>query len=199
MSRRRSTWLLWVPLLLLFGQASFTSCTGEADLSGTTARASYSLGHQIGSDLRGQGELLDRGALVRGLRQGLAGDEPELSRDEMRGVLVALKRDIQARQRARQRALALGQAEPGGEPAPAPETPEGSGQASQVAYSIGFQVGGDFRRQGFEIEPEIVARGAGDAVEGRDPALSADEMRQALTQLQRRAETAASERREAVD
>ena len=30
---------------------------------------------------------------------------------------------------------------------------------ARINYSVGYQVGGDFRRQGIELDPEVVAKG----------------------------------------
>jgi FKBP-type peptidyl-prolyl cis-trans isomerase FklB len=57
---------------------------------------------------------------------------------------------------------------------------------ARINYSVGYQVGNDFRRQGVEIDPEIVARGIADAMSGTQPAMSSLEMRKELTDLQRR-------------
>ncbi len=61
------------------------------------ARASYSLGHKIGSDLKRQGLTLDRPAVVRGLGDGQAGAEPLMSPEEMKAQMSMLKKRILAR------------------------------------------------------------------------------------------------------
>jgi FKBP-type peptidyl-prolyl cis-trans isomerase FklB len=52
------------------------------------------------------------------------------------------------------------------------------------SYSVGFQVGSDFRRQGVDIDPEIVLRGVLDAMEGEEPLMDVRERRDTLTELQ---------------
>ena len=59
-------------------------------------------------------------------------------------------------------------------------------QALRTGYSIGYQIGGDFRRQGVELDPELVVQGIEDALSGEEPLLSPAEMRNELTELQRR-------------
>jgi FKBP-type peptidyl-prolyl cis-trans isomerase FklB len=61
---------------------------------------------------------------------------------------------------------------------------------ARMNYSVGYQVGSDFRRQEFEIDPDIVVQGIADAMAGREPSMTPPEMREALTELQRRAEAA---------
>jgi len=57
---------------------------------------------------------------------------------------------------------------------------------SQLGYSIGYQIGSDFRRQGVEISPEMLTRGIGDAASGTEPLLKPAEMRATLSRLQQR-------------
>ena len=59
-------------------------------------------------------------------------------------------------------------------------------QGDKVNYSIGYQIGSDFRRQGVDIDPEIVLKGVQDALSGDEPLLKPDEMRATLAELQRR-------------
>ena len=74
-------------------------------------RAAYSLGYQIGQDLKHQQVEVRPDAVTRGATDGLTGAEPLLGSDEMRRTLLELKRRItsqaavEARQQeARQRA-----------------------------------------------------------------------------------------------
>ena len=39
-------------------------------------------------------------------------------------------------------------------------------QKDKVSYSVGYQMGGDFKRQGQEINPEVLVRGIQDAIKG---------------------------------
>ena len=60
-------------------------------------------------------------------------------------------------------------------------------EKQKLGYSIGYQVGGDFRRQGLQIDPERVVKGVLDALAGTEPLMTPDEMRQTLTELKRQA------------
>ena len=62
--------------------------------------------------------------------------------------------------------------------------PPASGEATELGYSIGFQVGDDFRRMNRSIDPAAVEAGLRDALEQRDPALPADEQERVLKDLQ---------------
>ena len=75
--------------------------------------------------------------------------------------------------------------------APAPER-----EQQKLSYSIGYQVGGDFRRQGLEIDPELVVRGVLDALADAEPQMTPEAMRESLTELKRQAAAIAKQRRE---
>lgn len=62
-------------------------------------RVNYSLGYQIGGDLKRQGRNLDTEALLMGLDNALTGIEPKLSSEDMNRILLALKKDIVTAQR----------------------------------------------------------------------------------------------------
>jgi len=66
--------------------------------------------------------------------------------------------------------------DPPGRPAP----------SDNASYSIGFQIGGDFRRQGMRLDPESVVQGIRDAQEGAKPLLSPQEMNRTLVELKRK-------------
>jgi FKBP-type peptidyl-prolyl cis-trans isomerase FklB len=67
------------------------------------------------------------------------------------------------------------------------EAPEPGDESQKLGYSIGYQVGSDFRRQGLSLDPELVVKGVLDALSGAEPLMTTDEMRQTLTELGRRA------------
>lgn len=57
-------------------------------------RISYSIGHQIGNDLRSQGVDFDADTLLKGLEEGMNGSEPRLGREEMQHILIDLKKRV---------------------------------------------------------------------------------------------------------
>jgi len=63
----------------------------SAQLDSEADRVSYSLGHQVGSDLQRQALELDEAAIRQGLEDGLAGTEPRVPNEEMRALLMNLK------------------------------------------------------------------------------------------------------------
>jgi len=90
-------------------------------------------------------------------------------------------------------------------PAPAEEPLKLEDESARINYSVGYQVGGDFKRQGREIDLDILVQGVADAISGAEPAMTPQEMRKELTELQKkvmaarkaRAEEAAARQREA--
>lgn len=57
-------------------------------------RINYSLGYQIGADLRRQGVALNADALMQGLQNALAGESARLGDRDMQQLLEGLKHDI---------------------------------------------------------------------------------------------------------
>lgn len=57
---------------------------------------------------------------------------------------------------------------------------------ARINYSIGYQVGSDFKRQGVELDPAIVARAVEDVLSGAEPSMTPSEMRHELTELKRK-------------
>jgi FKBP-type peptidyl-prolyl cis-trans isomerase FklB len=73
------------------------------------------------------------------------------------------------------------------------ESPDRRDEKQKLSYSVGYQVGGDFRRLGLPIDAEMVVRGVVDALAGSESLMTPDEMRQTLGELKRQA--AAAEKR----
>lgn len=78
--------------VVLFG--GWTVAGAEGPVLTPGERVNYSLGHQIGQDLATQGLELDSEAFLQGVQDALEGSPPRWSRDEMEGVLQALKKNI---------------------------------------------------------------------------------------------------------
>ena len=75
----------------------FSSNVSEADtspLSDEADRINYSIGHQIGTDFERQKVELNEQALRQGLQHGQAGEPPLVGSDEMKEMLIDLKRNI---------------------------------------------------------------------------------------------------------
>jgi FKBP-type peptidyl-prolyl cis-trans isomerase FklB len=75
----------------------------------------------------------------------------------------------------------------------AAERPEVEGSGGQAGYSLGYQIGSDLERaENGEIDADALLKGLRDALQGRDPSISTEEMNAILVGLKKRIE--ASER-----
>lgn len=54
----------------------------------------------------------------------------------------------------------------------------------KVSYVLGQSIGGDFKRQGMDIDPDVFAQSFKDAFMGKEPAMSVGEMQQVFRQFQ---------------
>jgi FKBP-type peptidyl-prolyl cis-trans isomerase FklB len=66
------------------------------------------------------------------------------------------------------------------------EVRESKERKDMVSYSLGYQIGGDFKRQGLDINPELVVKGVQDAVSGTKPMYGHREMRDVLVDLKKK-------------
>lgn len=56
----------------------------------------------------------------------------------------------------------------------------------KINYSVGYQIGGDFKRQNLPVRPDALAKGIQDAVAGTEPLMTPQEMRTTLIDLKRK-------------
>lgn len=59
-------------------------------------------------------------------------------------------------------------------------------ETTRINYSLGYQIGGDFKRQGVEIDAEAVVQGIHDALSGAEPQMPPAEMNATLMELKRK-------------
>lgn len=57
-------------------------------------------------------------------------------------------------------------------------------QKEKVSYSIGLDIGRNFKQQSVDINPDLLTKGIKDALSGATPALTDDEMREVMTAFQ---------------
>lgn len=62
-------------------------------------------------------------------------------------------------------------------------------ETARINYSLGYQIGGDFKRQGVTMNPEAVVRGIEDALAGGKPLIPPAEMKTTLMELKRKVVT----------
>lgn len=68
----------------------------------------------------------------------------------------------------------------------AAERPILQNDTDRINYSVGFQIGGDFQRQGVELNPELLVQGIRDALEQQQPLMTEAQMRQTLVELKKK-------------
>ena len=57
---------------------------------------------------------------------------------------------------------------------------------AKTNYSVGYQIGGDFKLEGLEMQPEVVIRGIQDALSDATPLMTPEEMRTTMGELGKR-------------
>ncbi|WP_238378912.1 FKBP-type peptidyl-prolyl cis-trans isomerase N-terminal domain-containing protein [Geobacter metallireducens] len=64
------------------------------------------------------------------------------------------------------------------------------GENAKLNYSVGYQVGSDFKAHGVELDPDALMQGVQDAVKQKEPSVSKEEMNKSLTGLKRKIDAA---------
>jgi FKBP-type peptidyl-prolyl cis-trans isomerase FklB len=59
-------------------------------------------------------------------------------------------------------------------------------ETTRVNYSLGHQIGGDFKRQGVDMDAEAVVQGIRDALEGAEPKMTPAQMKATLMDLKKK-------------
>jgi len=75
------------------------------------------------------------------------------------------------------------------------ERPGLKDEKEKISYSVGYQIGGDFKRQGVELDPDLLVKGIRDAAGGAEPRISPQEMRKTLVELKKKVEADERKRR----
>jgi len=68
----------------------------------------------------------------------------------------------------------------------AQEKKELASQKDKDSYSLGYQVGGDFKRQGLDLNAETLAQGIKDGMGGATPLMTQQEMNQIMADLRKK-------------
>jgi FKBP-type peptidyl-prolyl cis-trans isomerase FklB len=66
-------------------------------------------------------------------------------------------------------------------------------EADRISYSLGYQIGNDFKRQGLDLNAEALVSGFNDGIGGGEPVLTREEMDTILGDLERNTSTAQRE------
>ena len=170
--------------LVLFAGAEEASDTkaapAEAKAEETESKAStmseadkmaYALGNQIGTSLQRMDLKLDYARFNKALEDALAGKEPEMGLEEAGAAIKALQKHAAAKQRAKM--LKEGQAE--GADAKDAEIPEAP-DMGDASCAVGAQIGSGLASTGMEIDSAVFSKAVADTLDGKDLALSPDEL-----------------------
>jgi FKBP-type peptidyl-prolyl cis-trans isomerase FklB len=65
----------------------------------------------------------------------------------------------------------------------------------RISYSLGYQIGGDFKRQGTDLKSDLVVQGIQDALKGDKPRMAPEEMKKTLVELKRKVTATQQEER----
>jgi len=71
-------------------------------------------------------------------------------------------------------------------PAAAAERQGIDSEAGRINYSVGYQIGADFLRQGWVLDPELLLQGVRDGLAQSEPRISRKEMRTTLVNLKKK-------------
>lgn len=80
----------------------------------------------------------------------------------------------------------------------AADRPELKDEKDRINYSVGYQIGGDFKGQGVAISAEALVQGVRDALEGADPQLPREEMVKTLQELKKKVVAADTKTRQVL-
>jgi FKBP-type peptidyl-prolyl cis-trans isomerase FklB len=59
-------------------------------------------------------------------------------------------------------------------------------ETERINYSVGYQIGGDFKAQGVELTPDVLVQGIRDALNKNEPLLSQEQMNSTLISLKKK-------------
>lgn len=66
------------------------------------------------------------------------------------------------------------------------DKPQLQDEKDKINYSVGYQIGGDFNRQGVAVNPEALVQGVRDALKGADPLMPREEINKTLLELKKK-------------
>ncbi len=95
--------IILTSLTVLIVATSQVLADAPTQLKNETAKINYSLGYQIGNDLKQQNIKVDSAAVVKGIEDAIAGGKPLLDPQIMHTTLVDLKRKVVTEQQSRHR------------------------------------------------------------------------------------------------
>jgi len=76
----------------------------------------------------------------------------------------------------------------------AQETPGPKDEKERINYSVGYQLGGDFKRQDLALDPKMLVKGIEDALAEKEPLMTPEQMRTTLVELKKKVIAAQQEK-----
>jgi len=92
--------LIAASLVLFCCSAAFAGEPAKLDMTKTADKNGYSIGYQIGSDLKNSEVAINPDALAAGAKAALEGEKPEMDMDQMRVALTDLQKQMNEKKRA---------------------------------------------------------------------------------------------------
>ena len=71
-------------------------------------------------------------------------------------------------------------------------------EKDRVSYSVGYQIGGDFKQQRMDIDPDAFLKGIEDALAETEPPLSPEEMRATLLEMKKKIQAEQRQQKQAT-
>jgi len=68
----------------------------------------------------------------------------------------------------------------------------------KVSYSLGYQIGDDFKQQGMDLDTEALLKGVEDALAQMEPRISRDEMQETLLEMKHKIEASTRQEKQAA-
>ena len=98
MSRSKRTKLLILLCVFLLSASQLFAAEPATAPEGQNEKESYSIGYQVGMSMKADGVEVDFDRLIQGLQDAIDENEPRLSTEEMRDLIVDLKKKARAAQ-----------------------------------------------------------------------------------------------------
>lgn len=92
-----------IGLTTLLSACNEKSTTETVKLDNQTAKASYSIGSQLGSQVAQAKDMIDQDALIMGFKDSMAGKELQMPAEEMQKVMQTFQQAMMEKQQAKQK------------------------------------------------------------------------------------------------
>lgn len=95
-----------ISMAALLGACNETSTTKQAiKLDNQTDKASYTIGVQMGTQMKSLKEMINQDALLLGFQDSIDGKDPQLSKEEMQTTMQAFQQSIIEKEQAKQQEI----------------------------------------------------------------------------------------------